>query len=271
VQLDSNRIVIRERDYPDVLDLALRVIRVHGWPLAAAFVAGVAPAMCLNAWLLADYTEPDFTLGFPSNYLWYMLLLVVWQMPLATAPVTLYLGEALFTDRPHPRQIARLLAGSLPQMFFYQVLLRGLLILPLVTWLLLFASAPYLNEVILLERNPMRQRRSGRMTTWRRRKALHGNFTGELFGRWIWSLCIGGLMFVSFWLSIWILGGLLSNEWGWDGSVYTIGFPLALWLTIGFFTVVRFLAYLDLRIRAEGWEIELLVRAEQTRLTRQLT
>jgi hypothetical protein len=30
----------------------------------------------------------------------------------------------------------------------------------------------------------------------------------------------------------------------------------------GYLTVVRFLAYLDLRIRREGWEAELMMRAE---------
>ena len=44
--------------------------------------------------------------------------------------------------------------------------------------------------------------------------------------------------------------------------------PLAGWLVIGFFAIVRFLAYLDLRIRREGWEVELVMRAEAARLTR---
>jgi hypothetical protein len=39
---------------------------------------------------------------------------------------------------------------------------------------------------------------------------------------------------------------------------------------IGFFAIVRFLSYLELRIRAEGWEIELLLRAEAARLARQI-
>jgi hypothetical protein len=46
--------------------------------------------------------------------------------------------------------------------------------------------------------------------------------------------------------------------------------PLALWMVIGLMTVARYLSYLDLRIRREGWEIELKMRAEAGRLTRQL-
>ena len=40
--------------------------------------------------LLADYAAYDFELGFPATYMWLMFLLVVLEMPLVTAPVTLY-------------------------------------------------------------------------------------------------------------------------------------------------------------------------------------
>jgi hypothetical protein len=46
--------------------------------------------------------------------------------------------------------------------------------------------------------------------------------------------------------------------------------PAAMWLVVGFTTVVRFLSYLDLRIRHEGWEVELLMRAEAMRLATQV-
>jgi hypothetical protein len=47
--------------------------------------------------------------------------------------------------------------------------------------------------------------------------------------------------------------------------------PLSAWLVAGYLAVVRFLQYLDLRIRREGWEIELQLRAEAARLQRQLS
>jgi len=293
VQLDQNRIVIRERSYLDVLDLALRVIRVYAWPLALAFACGVVPAACLNHWLLADYAEYDFELGFPARYMWYMFMLVILEMPLVTAPVTLYLGEALFTQRPRPGEIARRLWRSLPQLVFFQLFLRSLLIPLVFSWLLIsssfelfagvasffllivwsiyFVAWPYLGEVILLERNPMRRNTPGQMTTNRRRRLLHGGYSGELFTRWMGALGIGALLFLSFWLTFWLADGMLLNEWEWSGTPYTLCFPLALWLVVGYFAVVRFLGYIDLRIRREGWEVELMMRAEQARQTRQLT
>ena len=50
-------------------------------------------------------------------------------------------------------------------------------------------------------------------------------------------------------------------------AIWNIVISIALWLVIGYFTIVRFLSYLDLRIRREGWELELSMRAEADRLT----
>lgn len=276
MQFDQNRIVIRQRNHLDVMDLALRVIREFAGPLALAFAAGVVPAMCLNYWLLADYADldsPEVAFGEwgVMPYLLRMMLLVVWEMPLATAPLTLYLGRALFSERPRPGEIARGFAAALPQMLWCQVLLRAFFVPLVITWFFPFACWPYLSEVILLERNPLRSRDPNRMTTSRRRRALHGGYTSELFARWLGSVAAGTVLFLSFWLSILLAGGMLLNDWEWTQATFTVCFPLALWLVVGYFTVVRFLGYLDLRIRREGWEVELVVRAERARLTRQLT
>lgn len=279
IHLDQNRIAIRQRSFVDVLDLALRTIRVYSWQLAAAFALGVLPIMALNAWLLADFAEPDVEIPLPSEtvvyvpgtYMVCMVLLLFFEVPLATAPITLYLGQALFTDRPQMQKMVGTYFRSLPQVLLYQVVLRGLLavscgvlcFLPFVFW-------PYLSEVILLERNRMWSGRQRRITTHRRTFALHGSSIGDLFVRWMGSTIVGVLLVCSTWLSIWVAGGMLLNDWAWEGPAYTVCFPLALWLVVGYLAVVRFLAYLDLRIRREGWEVELMMRAEEARLTRRL-
>jgi len=274
MELDKNRIVIRQRDFFDLLDLALRVIRAYGGPLAVCLALGILPLALLNAWLLHPWTEPDIDTGFPAAYLWLMLVAVVAQTPLATAPATLYLGQALFTERPGPRKILADLWTSVPQLLVYQGAVRAVLVLPAIVvlpavlWFLPCCVWPYLNEVILLERNPLWRRRPQQMTTLRRSMALHRASTGDLFARCMGAVVVGLTLLGSFWLSFWLLGGLLVGEWEWEGRVYTVYFPLALWLSVAYLTVVRFLAYLDLRIRREGWEVELLIRAEQSRLSR---
>jgi hypothetical protein len=125
--------------------------------------------------------------------------------------------------------------------------------------------------VILLERNPLWRGRPSRLTTYRRVRALHGGYFGDLLARWLAAAAVGVLLFVSLWLSIWAGVGVLLDEWQWQAATYAIYYPLALWLVVGYLTVVRFLAYLDLRIRREGWEVELMIRAEAARLVRQWT
>ena len=273
MELDKNRIAIRQREFLDVLDLALRVIRAFAGPLAATLALGIVPLALLNAWLLAGWLDSlEFDPEFPAPYAWLMLVMVVWEIPLATAPATLYLGRAVFLERPEAKRMLADLGASLPQLIVYQVFLRGLLVLPaavvmpVVLWLLPMSVWPYLNEVILLERNPLRRRHPHQMTTSRRAMALHGRSTGDLFARGLCALVVGAALFASFWGTFWVLGGMLLGEWQWEGVVYTLYYPLALWLAVAYLSIVRFLAYLDLRIRREGWEIELLMRAEQARL-----
>jgi hypothetical protein len=159
----------------------------------------------------------------------------------------------------------------LPQLLLLQVLLRAVFVPLVVTWFVPYSMWPYLNEVLLLERNPLRRTRRSQMTTFRRSMALHGGSIGDLFARWLGSMALGGMLFAALWLTMQCLAGMLVSEWKWEGLTYTLYYPLALWITAGYFTVVRFLGYLDLRIRNEGWEVELMMRAEGARLSRQLT
>jgi len=259
LQLDKTRIAVRERLYLDILDLALRVIRAYAWPLLRALAAGIVPMMLLNRWLLADFVALDFELGFPAQYLFYMLLLILLEAPLATAPATLYLGKAVFAERPKAGEIAREFRQSLPQLLVYQTLLR--------LWHLRWS---YLNEVILLDRNPMRRKTPAGESTLSRSRVLHRDEGGDLVARGLAGVIVGGLLFTSIWLSIFLARMMLLGEWEWvfDRSMYTLHYPLALWIVVAYFTVVRFLSYLDLRIRREGWEVELWLRAERARLAR---
>jgi len=266
VQLDKTQIVVRERSFLDILDLALRVIRWCAGPLAIALAAGILPMFLLNVYLLSRFEEPNLRFGFPVGYMLLLMVFVVWEIPLATAPATLYLGQAVFQQRPSASRIAGDFLQSLPQLFVYQVLLRMLLVWLLVGWLWLFSRYTYLSEVILLERNPLRQRSSAKPSTGRRCRTLHSGVGGALLVRGMGSAALGGLLLLSFWGSIWMLRGLLLGQWELENTMFTHYFHAALWLAVAFFGVVRFLSYLDIRIRREGWEVELVMRAESERL-----
>jgi len=77
------------------------------------------------------------------------------------------------------------------------------------------------------------------------------------------------LMTLAFAFTFWFVWGTFLNDWAWRGGMVHVCMPLSMWIVAGYFTVVRFLSYLDLRIRREGWEVELRVRAEAARMARQ--
>lgn len=272
MQLDHTQIAIRERSLLCLLDLALRVVATHAGPLLAALALGVLPVALLDHWLVHAVLDLDPMLeeeGAYALYLFGMMALVAWQMPLATALVTLYLGQALFDQRPPPRVLLRQFLGSLPQLIWYQVFVRAI-------WLFVvpfgivypFSYRPYLNEVILLERNPLRGQ--GRMTTGARAASLHASVWGDLFLQWLTAIVFGLLLIVSIIGSCYLMRGELLGNWEHDWIFISVCYPMSIWLVIGYLAVFRFLAYLDLRIRREGWELELLVRAESDRLKRRL-
>ena len=59
--------------------------------------------------------------------------------------------------------------------------------------------------------------------------------------------------------------GTLFNDWQPGPAMIRFMYPATLWIVAGYLSVVRFLSYLDLRIRHEGWEVELRLRAEASR------
>jgi hypothetical protein len=65
---------------------------------------------------------------------------------------------------------------------------------------------------------------------------------------------------------------LVEEDVSWQLSWFDVQvvYPACLWLVVAFMSVVRFLNYLDLRIRHEGWEVELLMRAEALRMQTKL-
>jgi hypothetical protein len=267
VRLDQARIAIRERSWLDNLDLALHVIRAHLGGVIGCTLAGAVPMMAINhtliSWLTAGQAEWD---SLPQVLGWSIVLVMI-EAPLAMAPLTIYLGQALFVERPGPRRVAAEFAGSLPQLLLFQVLVRTSLAVPIVTWFLPYTFWPYLNEVIVLERNPL-SARSGGMSTLKRSGLLHRGNSGDYLARALASALVAIALLVGIELAQttaieWLLG--LESGWTLDA----LSLQAALWIVAAYFTVVRFLSYLDQRIRFEGWEVELLLRAQRERLTRQ--
>jgi hypothetical protein len=292
MQLDKTRIAIRERSFPDLLDLALRVIRAHAGALIPLWLMGALPLALLNYFLLeSQYPLDEAGQEFPGSYLWHLALLMIWEIPLATAPLTLYLGQALFVERPAPREIAGQFLARFGQLLWYQGIIRGLLaavailsfaagmhgpllvldeFVLVIIWFFLYILWPYLNEVLLLERNPWRKR-PHRASTGSRTRDMHAHASGDLFGRWLMSLVVASALTLAGASTIWWLRMTLLLDDESERVTWQVLLPMAAWAVIGYFAIVRFLAYLDLRIRTEGWEVELALRAEGARLAGEVT
>ncbi len=299
MQLDKTRIAVRERGVFDTLDLALHVFRIHLQPLCVTMFVGMLPWAVVNylliGWMLPkDLDAPDSAeqMGYYLRYVWTMGVLVSLQAPLASSLATVYLGKALFVERPRIADTFRDVWTMLPRLIWFHLFLRGilpaiclvvtidryeafsgseaLLMLLFVAVMLRRATAPFLNEIILLERNPIWSSNSNVMTIRRRSLMLHGPASGFVIAL---ALVVGlytlgitvGLVGV-----LYLLQGVLLNNLEMYRAMPLIGWPLAMWGAATFLVVVRFLSYLDFRIRHEGWEVELRMRAEGNRLAESL-
>ena len=287
MQLDKTRIAVRERSLFDTLDLSLQMFRIYIWPLSVTMLFGALPLAVLNhtliGWMLSD-VDLDVPvaveeMGGTSRYLWTMILLVVIEAPLASALVTSYLGKIVFVDRPRIWQVVREMIPLAPRLVWCHLLLRGvlpalflvlsigresrlsgtevLLGLMFVAIMLRRATAPFMNEIILLERNPIRAVRRDTMTIRKRSGMLHGSAGGNLLNLSLTSGLLAVFLALSLFGTMLCLQGIFFDNWSLGKGILVIGTPLSLWITAEFFAVVRFLSYLDLRIRHEGWEVEL--------------
>ena len=252
--VERTLIRVRERGYFDQLDLGLVVVRRLAWPLLAAAALGIAPFFVLNAYLLPSLNEESY---------FYIPVILGLELPFATAPITLVLGRRMFGERAGIGGTARTLLQTSVPMVLYQGILRGILLLFCFLGIFIIPSRlAFVNEVILLERGRWRD-------VFSRCSALCGDRSGDLVVRAVAQLIFLAAFTLAFsWCCAVLWEGLVSNEsWQEFGEdVNATGFnphivQLGFWLGATFFAVARFLAYIDQRIRLEGWEVELRLRS----------
>ena len=288
MQLDKTCIAVRERSLLDILDLALLVGRHYWAPLLICLVVIALPLMLLNDWLIGWMTDNADDPDQFVRYLTTMVLLVVIEAPLCGILITAFLGQAVFLERPSVSEMITSTAQATLPLFWCLVLWRGILLaVLLVYWiprdssysesegflvvlaiivLLIRGLRPFVLEIILLERSPLWSKDKQTMTIRRRSTALHGPNSGDLFSRWLGSSSIAAALVFTLIFTLWFIVGMLIFDWTWGPIMLRILIPAAMWTIVGYFSVVRFLSYLDLRIRREGWEVELKIRAAAGRL-----
>tara|TARA_B100000686_G_scaffold221788_1_gene228877 strand:+ start:499 stop:1449 length:951 start_codon:yes stop_codon:yes gene_type:complete len=298
VHFDNIQIKIRERGFLDLMDLGLQVFRVHLPRFLLAFACGAVPLQILNHFwfrdlVVVDFREGLFTANETSRLIGFILCvgqMIFIESQLAGIIATKYLGLVLFQEEPRIRPVLREVGRAGWRLLWCQGLTRGVVVaVVLASWsrssnwsfvwlgmltclvVLVRALRPFLNEIVLLENNPLLATKSHSLTIGRRSYRLHAPSSGMLLGRWFCSALIGIALSISVAGIFLFVSGVLFQQWFPGPFLIQIGVPLAMWIVAAYLTVVRFLNYLDLRIRDEGWEVELRMRSEAARLEQQMT
>ncbi len=300
MQLDQTHVAIRARTLTEIADLAMVMIRCYPSAVILGFATGALPWAILNFVLLGwipinEYNLLAFDEDMANNLTKYnilMTLLVFLQAPAAGALTTLYLGQAVFESRPTWRSVFHEAKASFFRWFWVLGVLRGpipVMAIIAINWgndmdiandfvwpcsialvvMLLRGHRPFLPEILLLERCPVIAKKSPignlAISARKRSSALHRPVAGELSGRFIaMALLLTVLAWLGLYSFLWVRG-ILFGVWEWDTFVYLVLLPLALWAAASLSVLIRFLGYLDTRIRLEGWEVQLAVRAEAIR------
>ncbi len=300
MQLDRTEIVVRARSGLELFDLSLRVLKRHLGAIALTSALFGLPLLLLDLWTVnwrlgeqglntaARYDQPTSTLGW--RHALHMILLFSMQFPLISLPTTIFLGSRIFYQPLPLKELLRRLWTLAPRWLLVLGVFRWGLVVVALEWMIdrnadldwltefflifvvscviLFARAlyPFAPEILGLELCPLRAQQAGQITYGSRRRGLHRYLTSENFARFIATLFYGVLL-VSMLVGIQLFAiGASTGVWTWNYWMSTIGLPLSLWCVGLLLAVVRFLSYLDCRIRLEGWELELRIKAEAARL-----
>lgn len=272
MRLDRVQVAVRPRGVLECLDLGLLVCSRRPLGVAVAAALGALPMILVNRLAFAG-AEDDGSL--PA-----LVLLVALEMPWAAAPLTVFLGHAVFSGRftaASWRECLGAFAGAVWPMLLYQTLARGLAFVTCIGAPVWVPAAYYLGPVILLER--------GRTVGVPGRCAA---LAGCALGRILLQVVIDAVLLGAGWIvGLWFLetftslwrGGALGDVLGaafdpsaedGDAAVAAVraavSWPsqIAFWSAAALVTVYRFFTYLDTRIRHEGWDVEIRFRSPAT-------
>jgi hypothetical protein len=256
VNLLAARVVLRQRSMSDALDLALPFCLANKRPLGILALVILGPIAALLGYL-----------RIAKHWSWVPLwLLCVGASLIVQGAFTIAMGELLFKPPAETRVrtfVARFLR-RLPALVFATVMRLVLLTL---TLLILAPTRIFVPEAILLEGASFGKAMS-------RSGALARNRGGFCLGVWLAAALLPAVGA----MSMDLLGNSVTS------FVFQLGYPtgqlfedggsgfavLGALLAVPLVAAVRFLGYIDLRTRKEGWDIQLrfVALAEQSALLR---
>ncbi len=297
MQLDKTHIVVRPRTVSEIGDLTLAMLRIYPRSILIGFTVGAMGWALLNLVLIGWIPIREYGLGLTDEeasaelfrYVSWMTVLVVLQTPIAGVFTTLYLGRAVFEQRLTWGAVIRETGGHWRDLFSV-FLVRGLVLpvalflffrwdypfsylvdgffplLVLVTLFLIRGTKPFLAEILLLEKCEVRPKSKRDLSLSVRSKYLHRPSSGEHAGRFVILGAVYSVLLFCFFMTAMSVRGVLLLRWDFlDLGVLLVLYPACLWAVAGITVIAKMLFYLDTRIRLEGWDVDLAVRAENLR------
>jgi len=236
-------IAIRKRSLLGLFDLSLLVYRDHALNILALLAINSLP------WLVFDLLTlmfSEFGMADLGQWHWKLLLLAVIQAQYGTMMITLYLGKAMFEGRPSVSEtVLAFFKAS-----WYSIWLHGFLrmVLPVtlliaigdsfsagwaialsIVGMLFRMTRPFVSEILLLEKTPVRKKNAGEMLFRKRSSDLHsgdviaGFMLGSLIAVALTTMFAGLLFHID--QTIGLLGTL-------DLPIQYLYWPVAAWLVL---------------------------------------
>ncbi len=238
------RVVFRDRAFIDVLDLALRFMTVH-----VRLYARIAAVVLLPAIAFAG------AIAWSSGWIAGWIAAVVLGFA-AQVPFTILASRVVFQEKVRAREVLRAALGDLPRILVMRVLWLGAIA---VAALVFFVPAGWVgtvfgftNEVMLLERAPVGQSfgRSNRVAS----SSLSDAILALVVAVAIPVICVlladyGGRLTLSELFQFRPPASMFSE----GGSVLAL---TGWFIAIPFAATARFFIYLNVRTRAEGWDVQ---------------
>jgi hypothetical protein len=238
------RVAFRDRSLSDVLDLALRFIVVHGRAYAWVALGAMAP-------LLVIALLTGWVIGWGASWAVALPLALV-----AEVPFTVLASRLVFEDEVSARAVLAASLRDMPRVVVVRLLAAALalvgvfaLVVPGVWLATIFL---FLGEVMLLERATVGQ------AFGRAQRIATSDSAGALLGRLVLGLVpVGGVLLADI-AGRTVLGELLQFRpppalWSAGGGVLPL---LGLFAQVPYLSTARFFLYLNVRTRAEGWDIQ---------------
>lgn len=240
------RVALRHRPFSDVLDLALRFIVVHWKVYAKVALVTILPGIA-GTWLIAGPLE--------AGWVWGWIIGVAWSL-FAQIPFTILASRLVFEDGVRARDVVWSGLREVPRILVLRILT---LTAKALAFTMLFIPAAWVaiifcfsTEILLLERSTV----GG--TFGRSQRVAQSDFGESLL-----MVVVGLLVSVGAVLLADIAGRTIIEEllqFRGPPSMFVAGGSVlglvGLFGIVPYVATARFFTYLNIRTRAEGWDIQ---------------